>query len=184
MPKIRPYQPSDLESWLRCRVLSFLHTCYYDDVWQSRPDSPAIQLIAADGETVIGLIDVEIVGSLATIETIAVHPDEQGRGIGSRILAEAERCLPRSVTLLDAWTREDASTLAWYRARGFEESEQYLHVYKGSDDSNDDWSAPPPLHGPVMAFAHGLISDERELRSRFRRVYVCRRFSKAVREDR
>ena len=28
---IRDYEPADEEAWLRCRVLAFLHTAYYDD---------------------------------------------------------------------------------------------------------------------------------------------------------
>lgn len=40
---IRDFQPSDETAWLRCRVLSFLETDYYDDVHAStteygRPD--------------------------------------------------------------------------------------------------------------------------------------------------
>jgi hypothetical protein len=30
---------------------------------------------------------------------------------------------------LDAWTRDDPDTLAWYRSMGFTESDHYLHVY-------------------------------------------------------
>jgi len=33
---IRRYQPDDHDGWVRCRVLSFLDTQYYDDVRPSR----------------------------------------------------------------------------------------------------------------------------------------------------
>ena len=31
MPFVRDYRPSDETGWLRCRVLAFLDTCYYDE---------------------------------------------------------------------------------------------------------------------------------------------------------
>lgn len=34
--KIRKYQQEDESSWLRCRVLSFLDTAYYDIVIKKR----------------------------------------------------------------------------------------------------------------------------------------------------
>ena len=33
---IRPYQPSDEAQWLRCRVLAFLDTAYYDNVCREK----------------------------------------------------------------------------------------------------------------------------------------------------
>jgi GNAT superfamily N-acetyltransferase len=89
---------------------------------------------------------------MPTSGTIAIHPDHQRRGIGT--------------------------VLAWYPTRGFVESEHYLHVYKGYFEPTDGWGAPEPLHPPVMAFAHARLEYEDELRGRFARVYVCRRFSR------
>src|SRR5699024_12360815 len=63
--------------------------CYYDDVWARRPPSPALQLVAVDGDDVVGILDIEIDGDLATIDTVAVHPDHQGRGIASLLLDQA-----------------------------------------------------------------------------------------------
>lgn len=177
---IRSYAPTDETSWLRCRTLSFLTTCYYDDVWARRPPSPALQLVAVDGDDVVGILDIEIDGDLATIDTVAVHPDHQGRGIASLLLDQAWRELPAAVSVMDAWTREDESALAWYRAQGFAESEHYLHVYKTWEDSDADWVSPAPLSTPVTAFCHASLQDEADLRARFSRVYVCRRFSRPV----
>ena len=58
---IRPYRPADEEGWLRCSVLSFLHTAYFDSVFRTKPryDLPAIELVADAGGTVAGCIDVE-----------------------------------------------------------------------------------------------------------------------------
>lgn len=177
---IRAYEPADEASWLRCRVLSFLHTCYFDDVWQARPPEPAVQLVASNGGEVVGILDVEIDGSLATIDTVAVLPEHQGRGIAGALLDRALDQLPPAVEELDAWTREDAPALAWYRGRGFDESDHYLHVYKRWDDPVDGWTSPAPLTPPVIAFCHVGIEDEDRMRAEFARVYVCRRFSRAT----
>lgn len=181
--RIREYQPTDEESWLRCRTLSFLGTCYYDDVWTSRPTSPAVQLVATRDATVVGVLDIEIEDELATIDTVAVHPDHQGIGIATALLAQARAELPRSVTTLDAWTREDEPALAWYRSQGFAESDHYLHVYKSWDEPGDGWASPAPLSSPITAFCHAALEDEADLRPRFSRVYVCRRFSRRVTPD-
>lgn len=178
MSLIRSYQPSDVQEWLRCRALAFLGTCYYDDVWTQRPDSAAIKLVAVEAERLAGLIDIEIDHELATIDTVAVHPDFQNQGVGTALLEAAAALLPETVRVLDAWTREDPATLAWYRSRGFTESEHYLHVYKSWQESDEGWKSPAPLTSPVIAFCHAAIDHEADLRARFSRVYVCRRFSR------
>lgn len=177
---IRAYLPDDEPSWLRCRVLSFLDTSYYDDVRPRRPPAPAIPLVAIDGAAVVGILDLEVDGPLATIDTLAVHPDHRHRGIGSRLLDRALAALPESVTTLDAWTRDDAPALAWYRSHGFAESDHYLHVHKGWDEPDDGWASPDGLSSPVTAFCHGVIEDEARMRARFSRVHVCRRFRREV----
>lgn len=178
--EIRTYEPTDERSWLRCRALSFLDTCYYDDVWTERPATPAVQLVAVHGSTVVGILDVEVEQELATIDTVATHPDYQGRHIASRLLTRAHADLPDRITTLDAWTREDEPALAWYRAHGFAESEHYLHVYKGWEESDEGWESPLRLTAPITAFCHASIEDETDVRGRFSRVYVCRRLSRPI----
>ena len=94
---IRPYLPADEQGWLRCRALAFLSTAYFDDVLTTKPrcDTTAVELVAEEAGAVIGLIDVAVEAELATIETVAVHPDAPRRGIGSRLLDEASQRLPR-----------------------------------------------------------------------------------------
>ncbi|GAA1397463.1 GNAT family N-acetyltransferase [Luteococcus peritonei] len=184
MPMIRNYIPSDEPSWLRCRVLAFLATSYFDDVWTSRPDDSQVQLVAVEGEVVVGILDLCLDGGLATIDTICVHPDHQHRGIGTALLRRALELLPEQIRTLDAWTRDDADTLRWYRSRGFTESEHYLHVHKAWDEpAGQGWTAPAPLSAPVTAFCHAPLEHEAELRRAHRRVHVCRRFSLVVAAD-
>ncbi|MET7790032.1 hypothetical protein ABZS93_26015 [Streptomyces sp900116325] len=51
------------ELGLRCRVLSFLNTPYFDDVRQTRPEisAPGFELVATDDSgTVLGAMDVTV----------------------------------------------------------------------------------------------------------------------------
>ncbi|WP_442816912.1 GNAT family N-acetyltransferase [Streptomyces sp. NBC_01445] len=54
---------------------------------QVRDSRPGFGLVAA-GEhgTVTGIIDVTVEVELATIDTVAVHPDHQNQGLGRRFL--------------------------------------------------------------------------------------------------
>jgi ribosomal protein S18 acetylase RimI-like enzyme len=181
--EIREYRGSDETQWLRCRVLAFLDTAYFDAVVTEKPvlEPQAIELVGVLGDEIIGLCDVEVDGELATIDTIAVHPDFRTRGVGTALCVEAAR---RAVALgahtLDAWTREDPDTLRWYQAQGFVESEHYLHVYADyyADPGEPDRAVVrrPGLR-PIKLFLHAPITQEAAMRKQFQRVHVCRRFS-------
>jgi GNAT superfamily N-acetyltransferase len=192
---IRPFVPSDEESWLRCRVLSFLHTGFFDDVVTEKPDRDApVQLVAVglvgDGTAEVrGLLDVTVDGVEATLENVAVHPDHQSTGIGTALLSAALRaCTSLGVQTLTAWTREDPSTLRWYEARGFEETFRYLHVY-GSFYRDDLPAGLAPLvlghtgTDLVGVFLHAPIEREAEMRAAHRRVYIDRSYVLAVPAD-
>ncbi|MEU5874934.1 GNAT family N-acetyltransferase [Glycomyces sp. NPDC047369] len=180
---VRDYSAGDETQWLRCRVLAFLGTSYFDSVERRKPavPEPGFSLVAVSGGAVVGLMDVEVEGAEATIESVAVHPDRQSEGIARALLETAVRRLgAMSVGLLDAWTRDDPSVLAWYRATGFTEGEHYLHVYADlyANSAEPDLAigARRPGLRPVKVFLHGDIKDEALMREQFSRVHVCRRF--------
>jgi ribosomal protein S18 acetylase RimI-like enzyme len=180
---VRPYRRDDEQGWLRCRVLAFLATAYFDDVVTKKPlVERGIQLVAAtDDDLIAGILDASVDGDLATVDTIAVHPDHQSRGIGTALLQAAkEHVKAQGATTLDAWTRDDEPTLRWYRAMGFTESDHYLHVYADHyvdrDEPRRAVESKPGLD-PIKVFLHGRLEDEEEMRQQFRRVHVCRRFS-------
>jgi ribosomal protein S18 acetylase RimI-like enzyme len=177
--EIRDYEPADEPSWLRCRVLGFLGTCFYDDVWQVKRRAD-LELVAVDGGEVVGVLDVSVSGAEATIENVVVHPDRQRRGIASALLEEALRRLERcGVRTLDAWTREDEPALRWYARHGFGEASRYLHVHASADEVD---TVVVVKYGLVAAgaFLHARIEREREMRQRFERVHVCRRMVRAL----
>ncbi|MFJ5197936.1 GNAT family N-acetyltransferase [Streptomyces sp. NPDC088394] len=185
---IREYRPADQVSWLRCRVLSFLNTPYFDDVLTSKPEVPApgfALVVAAELGDIKGIIDITVDDELATIDTVAVHPDYQHQGLGTALLAEARaRVSALGVPTLDAWTRDDPATLSWYRARGFTESQHYLHVYANyyADVSEPDRAISERREGlrPMAAFLHASLENEQAMREQFARVHVCRRFAMDV----
>lgn len=179
---LRDYDPADETYWLRCRVLAFLGTAYYDDVATSKPEcEPGLELVAVAGEQVIGLLDASVTGNEATIETIAVHPDHRRLGVATRLLDEiCDRLQARGVVQVDAWTRDDEGTLAWYRSHGFEQAMRYLHVYASEpDEARAAFGSRSDLM-PRTGFFHAWTDREDALRNEFSRVYSCRQFVKAL----
>jgi ribosomal protein S18 acetylase RimI-like enzyme len=176
---LRDYTPADEPGWLRCRVLGFLDTAYFDDVATAKPDR-AIELVAIGNDEVVGLLDASIDGTDATIETIVVHPDHRRRGIAHALLEEAcTRLTARGALQVDAWTRDDDGTLAWYDAHGFVEARRYLHVYASTPQEAASFADRPDLM-PRSGFFHAWIEHEDTLRAEFQRVHVCRQFVRSL----
>lgn len=101
--QIRQYQPKDETGWLRCRVLSFLDTAYYDNVLKEKEtyNHPSIEWVAEENRQIVGLTDIEYeveegtvcsrgIGLGGMIWHVAVHPDVQRKGVGKQLLHEAE----------------------------------------------------------------------------------------------
>ncbi|WP_229812766.1 GNAT family N-acetyltransferase [Lentzea flava] len=170
---VRDYETADEASWLRCRVLAFLATSSYDDVWPVKRRTD-LELVAAGGDGVVGVLDVSVPGEGAVVETVAVHPDHQRRGVATALLGEAVRRLARcGVRTLEVSVREDEPVLSWLARNGFVETSRSLHVYASEDEVGTVVSARYGLT-PVGAFLHARIERETELRQRFERVHVCR----------
>ena len=182
---IRSYQTGDEQQWLRCRVLAFLHTAFYDDVLREKPryDNRSIELVAVDHD-VLGFLDIELeavpgticaglAGLGGMIWNLGVHPDHRRRAIARHLLDEGtRRARSMGMTALQAWTRDDAAARAWYEAAGFRRVFSYWHVYL---DSAPLATPIPGLH-PVQTFAHYVGPDIDAVRPHCRRVHECARY--------
>ena len=182
---IRSYEPADETGWLRCRVLSFLDTAFFDAVDQEkeRYERPAIELVAEEDGEIVGLLDLESgfepgmvladrPGAGGMIWHLAVHPDHQRRGIASALLAEAERrARERELVRIEAWTRDDAPAHAWYESHGFVQIDGYLHVYVERNEGLRELDGALGELRLVKAFAHYNGDRPEEIRARYRRVH-------------
>lgn len=99
---IREYHEQDELAWVRCRVLSFLDSAYYDNVLREKEcyDYPAIELVAEVDGQIVGILDVEyeeepgqvcyLGGGLGgVIWHLAVLPEFRRRGIPTALLGTA-----------------------------------------------------------------------------------------------
>ncbi|SDC55409.1 GNAT family N-acetyltransferase [Shouchella lonarensis] len=193
---IRAYEPADERGWVRCRVLSFLDTAYYDNVLREKEayKNPAIELVAEIDGQIVGLIDLELdtpaekvcskagqVGGM--IWHIAVHPDFQRQAIGTKLLRAAEsEAKARGVAYLQAWTRDDGWVRTWYEKHAFTKVDSYLHVYmdgkKEFDQAQFESNDKEIL--PMTAFAHYIGSEKEQMKEKFARVHECICFQKPL----
>ncbi|MCO7124760.1 GNAT family N-acetyltransferase [Sporolactobacillus shoreicorticis] len=192
--QIRQYRTDDEEGWLRCCVLSFLHTAYYDNVLQQKKtyDHPSIELVAVDNGKIVGLIDIECEQEIKTICVqcsslggmiwhLAVHPDFQQQGIGRQLLLEAEKRLKaRNINQLEAYTRDDEWVNSWYQKNDFHQVNHYLHVFMENDELNGAIESSLEKVRPISCFAHYTGEKEEMIKKKFGRVHECRCYRKDI----
>ena len=184
--QIRRYEDSDEQGWVRCRVLGFLDSAFFDDVRREKEHytGPAVELVAVANDLVVGLLDLELEpapGVLwdtdargGVIWHVAAHPDHRRRGIGSALVERAlELAGGSGLEIVQAWTRDDSWVQAWYEACGFRKRYSYLHVYLQADEVAGEVTMRTAGLRPVLAFAHyvGGLPAEDELRARFKRTH-------------
>ena len=116
---IREYSAEDEDGWVRCRVLAFLDSAYYDDVYREKEhySSDAIELVADLNGQVVGLLDIEYdtgTSDVGMLWHLAVHPDFRRRGIAHSLLERAaEDAKKVGLTRIEAWTRDDGPAEKW-----------------------------------------------------------------------
>ncbi|MDD9791790.1 GNAT family N-acetyltransferase [Priestia megaterium] len=186
---IRDYKKTDETDWVRCRVLAFLDTAYFDNVLTRKEqyENLAVELVTIENNQVVGLIDIECEMQAGTICSkkgnnlggmvwhIAVHPDFRRKGIAYQLLCEAEnRVRKLGITFLEAWTRDDDWVNNWYLKNSFEAKTSYFHVFLESSKEIRKAinSSVQDLH-PVQAFAHYTGTEKEKLMSEYKRVHEC-----------
>jgi len=186
---IRKYTDKDNLGWVRCRVLSFLDSAYFDNVLRVKEkyQNPSIELVAEIDNKIVGLFDLEYeleIGNVGyktneltgVIWHIAVLPEYRNHGIASMLLKEAIKLLESTgVKIIQAWTRDDDWVIDWYLKRGFklQIDESYLHVF-AQDDECDDIS-DSKIKGLYIcsSFNHYIGKDKELIKKRFKRVHTC-----------
>lgn len=75
------------------------------------------------GPRLVGSLRVELEGERATLGRLAVVPDLQGRGIGTKLLMEVLGYLPEETSEVWVFTAEDSvQNIAMYEKNGYEQS--------------------------------------------------------------
>ncbi|MFC1572175.1 GNAT family N-acetyltransferase [Candidatus Eisenbacteria bacterium] len=192
MHSLRPYQSTDEPAWLRCRVLAFLDSAYYDDVLKAKPvhSNPSLDLVAEANGAIVGLIDVEHEvepdtlcsarpGPRAMIWTVAVLPEYRKQGIARELVEHTvEWAKDRGVRFLEAWTRDDPWVLAWYEAMGFRRFMSYWHLIY-NEGAKEQFKSRNPAVRPQKVFAH-LLESPKKLEHLPDGMHECSGFELAI----
>ena len=82
--------------------------------------------VVEDGGRIVGMVQCAVAGGHLEVETLAVAPDAQGRGVGTRLLAFAElRARELGLPEVRLYTNEAMTeNLEYYPRRGFREVER------------------------------------------------------------
>ena len=184
---IRPYNSSDQENWLKCRLVSFHDSAYYDDVYTTKPvfDNLSLELVAEINGKIIGILDLEKdnkngsicyckSGSGAMVWTIAVLPEYRRFGIASQLVLKAlDWAKSKDINFIEAWTRDDKWVIDWYESIGFVRFHSYWHIYFKGDNAKSLFESNDKDIAPQSVFAHS-DKDPRTLdQNKIDRFYKC-----------
>lgn len=145
--EIRAYKEIDKQSWIRCRVLSFMDSSYFDDVQNFREEyeNPVLQLVAVEEDQVVGFLDCEYEESPGdvcyfkgprggVIWHLGVLPEYRQHGLATKMWKAAKEMLAvKGIQRVEVWTQDDEAATNWYVKQGFVFKEAYLNAFmKGS----------------------------------------------------
>ena len=184
---IRPYDTSDEENWLKCRLVSFHNSAYYDDVYIKKPtfDNPSLELVAEIDGKIIGILDLEKDnkdGSIcycksglgAMVWTIAVLPDYRRFGIASQLILKAvDWAKTKDIDFIEAWTRDDKWVLDWYESVGFSRFHSYWHIYFKGDNVKSLFESNDKDISPQSVLAYSNKDPKTLDKNKIDRFYKC-----------
>lgn len=125
---IRPLEPADAHTAVGLGEETGLTRPWNDphaDIARARQMWPNLLLVAVDAGAVVGAVMAGYDGHRGWLYYLATDPSRQGSGIGSALVAEAERRLvalgcPKVQLMV---RNENASVLSFYAARGYDEGD-------------------------------------------------------------
>ena len=184
---IRPYNRLDKENWLKCRLVSFHDSAYYDDVYTEKPvfDNLSLELVAELNGEIVGTFDLEKdsedasicyskSGVGAMIWTIAVLPDYRRYGIASKLVLKAiDWSKNNGVDFIEAWTRDDKWVLNWYESLDFDRFHSYWHIYFKGNNAKSLFKSNNKDIAPQSVFAHSNKDPKTLDQNKIDRFYKC-----------
>ena len=184
---IRPYNLSDEENWLKCRLVSFHDSAYYDDVYTKKPifDNSSLELVAEIDGKIVGVLDLEKdnkdgticyckSGLGAMVWTIAVLPDYRRFRIASQLILKAvDWARSKDIDFIEAWTRDDKWVLNWYESVGFSRFHSYWHIYFKGDNAKSLFRSNDKDIALQSVFAHSDKNPKTLDQNKIDRFYKC-----------
>ena len=184
---IRTYNSSDEKKWLKCRLLSFHDSAYYDDVYTEKPtfNNLSLELVAEINGKVIGILDLEKdnnngsicyskTGIGAMVWTIAVLPEYRRLGIASKLIVKAmDWAKSKDIDFIEAWTRDDKWVINWYKSIGFKRIYSYWHIYFKGDNVKSLFNSNDKDIIPEYIFAHSNKDPKTMDQNKIDRFYKC-----------
>lgn len=163
-PVIRPMTAQDVPAAFQLERRLFPHDAwperfFYDELAQAEPTVAAHRAtraywVAEDGDQLLGYAGMMCVLPLADVQTLAVAPEAQGRGLGSRLLKliEHQSQLKGAQDLLLEVRADNPRAQQLYLRTGFEQIHLRRAYYPDGGDAlimRKRLSAPPPRIGPI-----------------------------------
>ena len=184
---IRPYNLSDEENWLNCRLVSFYDSAYYDDVYTKKPifNNSSLELVAEINGKIIGILDLEKdnkdggicyckSGIGAMIWSIAILPEYRRFGIASKLVLKAiDWAKIKDVNFIEAWTRDDKWVIDWYESLDFDRFHLYWHIYFKGNNAKSLFKSNNKDIALQSVFAHSNKDPKTLDQNKIDRFYKC-----------
>lgn len=121
---IRPMRENDLEVISELAMLANPQAKkeeYRKFIIDELKENPDLSFAAVDGERVVGYVQGDIRGSMATLEDLAVAEEYQGKGIGTQLLSVELEALRKkgSKAVLAEVHYKNAQAIPFYYKHGF-----------------------------------------------------------------
>ncbi|TLP77227.1 ribosomal protein S18-alanine N-acetyltransferase [Nesterenkonia sphaerica] len=161
---IRPMTTRDIPQVIQLERRLFPHDAwperfFYDELAQAEPSVAAPHAtraywVAREDETLLGYAGMMCVLPLADVQTLAVAPEAQGRGLGSRLLGLIEQEARRRAAedLLLEVRSDNPRAQQLYLRCGFEQIHRRREYYPDGGDAlimRKRLIAPRPTVGPL-----------------------------------